>query len=212
MWPAGRGWALVGVEEDNRSEEVRGPMSDSIRTDVTSTNARKGFRRTSAVAVAAALLVLSACGGGGDSGGGTPKEHGESSTKAKTVTARSTNLGKVLAGGQDKTLYLFEKDKSPKSTCSGGCAQAWPPMVVKGKPVAGSGGVRKGLLGTSRRDDGKTQVTYKGRPLYYFQGDQKSSQTNGQGLDQFGAKWYALAADGKAVKKKPKDGGGGGGY
>ncbi|MCH6160370.1 COG4315 family predicted lipoprotein [Streptomyces marispadix] len=195
-------------------------MSDSSRTDVTSTgtdvrSTGLGFRWRSVVAVAAALLVLGACGGDGDgggSGGSTPSEHGESSTKAKTVTARSTDLGKVLAGGQEKTLYLFEKDKGPKSTCAGGCAQAWPPMIVKGKPVAGSGGVKKGLLGTSRRDDGKTQVTYKGRPLYYFQGDQKSSQTNGQGLDQFGAKWYALAPDGKAVKKKAKDGGGGGGY
>jgi predicted lipoprotein with Yx(FWY)xxD motif len=194
--------------------------TEATSTDATSTgtgdrSAGTGFRWASAVAVAAALLVLGACGGGGDgggSGGGTPSEHGESSTKAKTLTARSTDLGKVLAGGQDKTLYLFEKDKSPKSTCSGGCAQAWPPMVVKGKPVAGSGGVKKGLLGTSKRKDGKTQVTYKGRPLYYFQGDQKSSQTNGQGLDQFGAKWYALAPDGKAVKKKGKGGGGGGGY
>jgi predicted lipoprotein with Yx(FWY)xxD motif len=177
---------------------------------------RYGVRNAASVATAAALLLLgSACGDGDNGGAGaskSPSEHASSSAKAKTVTARSSDLGKILAGGQDKTLYLFEKDKSPKSTCSGGCAQAWPPMIVKGKPVAGTGGVEKGLLGTSERSDGKTQVTYKGRPLYYYQADQKAGQTNGQGLDQFGAKWYALATDGKAVKKKSKDGGGGGGY
>jgi predicted lipoprotein with Yx(FWY)xxD motif len=177
---------------------------------------RNGVRNAAAAATAVVLLLLSSACGGGDGGGGgaskSPSEHAESSAKAKTVTARSGDLGKILADGQGKTLYLFEKDKSAESTCSGGCAEAWPPMVVKGKPVAGSGGVQKGLLGTSKRSDGKTQVTYKGHPVYYYQADQKAGQTNGQGLDQFGAKWYALAGDGTAVKKKPKDGGGGGGY
>ncbi|NLU71352.1 hypothetical protein HCC61_01335 [Streptomyces sp. HNM0575] len=171
-----------------------------------------GAGRAALAAVAVALLVLTAgCGGGGDEGGGGGGGT-SASAKAKTVTARSTDLGKILAGGQDKTLYRFEKDEGPKSTCSGGCSQAWPPMVVKGKAVAGSGGVEEGLLGTSKRSDGKTQVTYNGRPLYYYQGDQKASQTNGQGLDQFGAKWYVLDPAGKEIKKKAKDGGGGGGY
>lgn len=179
---------------------------------------RNGVRKAAAVATAASLLLLgSACGDGGDGGGGdgaseSPREHPESSTKARTVSARSHGeFGKILTGGQDKTLYLFEKDKSPKSTCSGACAQAWPPMIVKGRPTAGEGGVRKDLLGTSKRSDGKMQVTYKGRPLYYYEADQKAGQTKGQGLDQFGAKWYVVAPDGKAVKKS-KDGGGGGGY
>ncbi|WP_314175346.1 COG4315 family predicted lipoprotein [Streptomyces winkii] len=175
---------------------------------------RNGVRKAASAAVAAVLLVLvSACGGGDGGGGGaskSPREHPESSAKAKTVAARSSDLGKVLTGGQHKTLYLFEKDKTAKSTCSGGCAQAWPPMIVKGRPVAGGGGVEENLLGTSKRSDGKTQVTYRGRPLYFFQADQKAGQTNGQGLDQFGAKWFALAPDGKAVRKKPQDGAGGG--
>lgn len=176
---------------------------------------RNGVRKAASAATAGVLLVLcSACGDGGDGGSEaseSPSGHGESSTKARTVTARSTDLGKILAGGEGKTLYLFEKDRSSESTCSGGCAEAWPPMLVKGKPVGGSG-VEKGLLGTSKRSDGKTQVTYKGRPLYYYQSDQKVGETSGQGLDQFGAKWYALAPDGKAVKKDAKDGDGGGGY
>ncbi|QPP08774.1 hypothetical protein G4Z16_22870 [Streptomyces bathyalis] len=177
---------------------------------------RNGVRGATVAAAASLLILGSGCGNGGDGGSGaseSPSEHAESSANAKTVNARSDGgLGTYLTGGQNKTLYLFEKDKSPESTCSGACAQAWPPMIVKGRPVAGEGGVEKDLLGTSERRDGKTQVTYKDRPLYYYQGDQKAGQTNGQGLDQFGAKWYVLGTDGKAVKKKAKDGGGGGGY
>lgn len=177
---------------------------------------RNGARRPAAVAAAASLLLLGgACGNGGAGGGGSPSsgvpsEHGESSAKARTVAARSgAGLGKILSGGQDKTLYVFEKDKSPESTCSGACALAWPPMIVKAPPVAGEGGVRKSLLGTSKRADGKTQVTYKGRPLYFHQADQRAGQANGQGLEQFGARWFVLGTDGEAVTKKAKDGGGG---
>ena len=168
---------------------------------------RNGVRKAAAVATAASLLLLgSACGDGGDGGGGdgaseSPREHPESSTKARTVSARSHGeFGKILTGGQDKTLYLFEKDKSPKSTCSGACAQAWPPMIVKGRPTAGEGGVRKDLLGTSKRSDGKMQVTYGGWPLYHFVRDKAPGDTNGQDVEGFGAEWYLVSPSGEEVE------------
>ncbi|MGH3311185.1 MAG: COG4315 family predicted lipoprotein [Streptomyces sp.] len=170
--------------------------------------------RTVAVILSAAVFAVfgSACGDGGGEKSEPSKSPGDSA-RAKTVSVRSGELGKFLAGGEEgKTLYLFVKDKTSKSTCSGSCAEAWPPMTVKDKPVAGSG-VQKGLLGTTTGGDGGKQVTYQGHPLYYYQPDQKAGETKGQDLDQFGAKWYVVGTDGKAIKDKPKgDGGGGGGY
>ena len=55
------------------------------------------------------------------------------------------------------------------------------------------------MLGTTSRSDGKPEVTYNGHPLYTYAGDQKPGDTNGEGLNQFGAKWYALSPAGKKI-------------
>ncbi|MER6098091.1 hypothetical protein ABT154_19970 [Streptomyces sp. NPDC001728] len=115
-------------------------------------------------------------------------------------TATVGNLGTVLVDGKGRTLYLFEADKSTSSTCNGGCATAWPPLLTTGQPSAG-GSAQSTLLGTTKRDDGKTQVTYHGHPVYGYAGDTKPGDANGQGLNQFGAKWYVLGADGNKVDK-----------
>ena len=105
-------------------------------------------------------------------------------------------LGRIVVDGQSHTLYLFEKDKRGKSACSGACATNWPPLLTKGKPVAGAG-AKASLLGTTKRADGTTQVTYNKHPLYTFVGDKgKRGATTGEGLDAFGAKWYVVAAKG----------------
>jgi predicted lipoprotein with Yx(FWY)xxD motif len=118
-----------------------------------------------------------------------------------TVKARTTKLGKIVVDGSGRTLYLFEKDKGSKSSCSGACATNWPPLLTKGKPKAGSG-VKASKLGTTRRADGTTQVTYYGHPLYRFKLDKKAGDTHGQGLTAFGAPWYVVAAaTGKAITK-----------
>jgi predicted lipoprotein with Yx(FWY)xxD motif len=75
-----------------------------------------------------------------------------------------------------------------RSSCYRECASYWPPLLTKGKPHAGPG-VRASLLGTTKRKDGKLEVTYNHHPLYYFVGDRKPGQTTGQGLNQFGAPW-----------------------
>lgn len=123
-------------------------------------------------------------------------------TSSATVTAKSGPLGKILVNSKGHTLYLFQADKTSKSTCNGSCAKQWPPLTVKGKPTAANG-VKSGLLSTTTRGDGSKQVTYKGHPLYTFTGDTKAGQTNGQGLNAFGAKWYVLGTDGKQITKTP---------
>jgi predicted lipoprotein with Yx(FWY)xxD motif len=116
-----------------------------------------------------------------------------------TVKTRHGKLGTFLVDGKGRTLYLFEKDKSAKSTCSGACATAWPPLTTTGKPKA-SGSAKASLLGTSKRSDGTTQVTYKGHPLYFFIQDKKAGDTKGQRVDGFGAEWYVLGASGKKLE------------
>jgi predicted lipoprotein with Yx(FWY)xxD motif len=123
-------------------------------------------------------------------------------TKPSTVKLRKNSLGKILVDGKSRTLYLFEKDKHGKSACSGSCAQNWPPLLTKGKPKAMSG-VKSSLLGTTKRSDGTTQVTYNKHPLYTFVLDNnKPGSTKGEGVDAFGAEWYVVGANGKKIEKK----------
>ena len=116
--------------------------------------------------------------------------------KPATVKTGTSSLGRILVDGQSHTLYLFQKDKGGKSSCSGACAQNWPPLLTKVAPNAGAS-AKGSLLGTTRRADGTTQVTYNKHPLYTFVGDKgKRGATTGEGLDAFGAKWYVVAANG----------------
>ena len=156
-----------------------------------------------AVAVVAALmLVAAACGGGGNSYGGggygaAPATTAGGATMGAAVDIRGTNLGQTLVDGQGRTLYLFEADTAGRSNCHGACASAWPPYLSSGAPEAGTG-VTGGLLGTIPGDGG-TQVTYHGHPLYHYVGDSQPGDTAGQGLDQFGAKWYVVAPGGDRI-------------
>jgi predicted lipoprotein with Yx(FWY)xxD motif len=124
-----------------------------------------------------------------------------SPTKPATVKTRTAgDLGKIIVDGKSRTLYLFEKDKNGKSKCSGACATNWPPLLTKGKPKA-SGGVKASKLGTTKRSDGTTQVTYGGHPLYTFVADKnKPGSTKGEGLDAFGAEWYVVGTNGKKIE------------
>jgi predicted lipoprotein with Yx(FWY)xxD motif len=135
-----------------------------------------------------------------------------SSSSASAVTkvgVASSPLGRILVDGHGRTLYLFARDKNGKSACSGSCATYWPPLIASGKPHA-IAGAKASLLGTTRRADGRRQVTYRHHPLYKYVGDSKG-QTNGQGLNLSGGKWWVLSPAGnKIVKAGP--GAGSGGY
>jgi predicted lipoprotein with Yx(FWY)xxD motif len=133
-----------------------------------------------------ALVAAATAGGMVDAKGGAK------------VGLRKTPLGKALVGPNGRALYLFEADKKAHSTCYGACAAAWPPLLTARTPLAGKG-VRRGLLGTTKRKNGKLQVTYKGHPLYYFAGDRKAGQTKGQGS---GGVWFVVSPAGKKIAQK----------
>jgi predicted lipoprotein with Yx(FWY)xxD motif len=117
-----------------------------------------------------------------------------------TVSTAKTGLGRILVNSSGRTLYLFEKDRNGKSACSGQCAGFWPPLITKGKP-RGAEGVRASLLGTTKRADGRLQVTYNHHPVYRFTQDLKRGQTRGEGMNAFGAEWYAVSPTGAKVEK-----------
>ena len=115
------------------------------------------------------------------------------------IDVGSTRLGKVLVDGKGRTLYLFAADAGTKSTCnSSACVQYWPPLLTKGAPQAGAG-VNANLLGTTKRQDGTTEVTYAGHPLYYFISDNKAGDVTGQGINGFGGPWYVVSPSGMRI-------------
>jgi predicted lipoprotein with Yx(FWY)xxD motif len=158
-----------------------------------------------AVAGAAAIaLAVAGCGGASDGGqdagyGARSSTSSADTSRAASVGLADSKLGRILVDGAGRTLYLFEADKGTASTCDDACASAWPPLVTAGQPIAGPG-VSAAKLGTTKRDDGKSEVTYNGHPLYTFSGDSAPGQTAGQGSDGFGAEWYVLSARGEAIE------------
>lgn len=117
------------------------------------------------------------------------------------VKIAKTRLGRILVDSRGITLYDFVPDKGGKSVCYGACAALWPPLITHGKPIAGHG-VRRSLLGTTKRKDGKLEVTYGGHPLYYFVSDRSPGQTTGQGVNQFGGPWWVLSPRGKEIHRR----------
>ncbi|MEA2217923.1 MAG: hypothetical protein QOJ35_549 [Solirubrobacteraceae bacterium] len=115
-----------------------------------------------------------------------------------TVHTRHAKLGTYVVDAKGMTLYLFEKDKTKKSSCYGACAKVWAPLTVMGKPTTGSG-LKASLLSTTTRTGGAKQVTYGGHPLYHYDDDHKAGQMKGQGSTEFGAKWYVVAPSGKKI-------------
>jgi predicted lipoprotein with Yx(FWY)xxD motif len=118
-----------------------------------------------------------------------------------TVATASSDLGTYLVGQDGRTLYYFTRDVTPgRSTCVGGCATLWPPLVVSDPSQLAAGDGVSGTLATFTRDDGTLQVTYRGRPLYYFQNDTAAGQTNGQGLNDI---WFVALEDGSLPANPP---------
>jgi predicted lipoprotein with Yx(FWY)xxD motif len=142
-----------------------------------------------AASVALPVAALSACGG----------ENDHAAASATTVAeASSGGLGEILVDSRARTIYPFEKDAGPTSSCAGNCAIDWPPVTTTGRPTAG-GGLSATDIGTTKRSDGTTQVTYNGHPLYRFQGDRGPGEANGQGLNAFGAAWYVVSPAGNEI-------------
>ncbi|HWG00789.1 MAG TPA: hypothetical protein VG164_02930 [Trebonia sp.] len=162
------------------------------------------------VPVAAALLAA-ACSSASTTGSAAstaPASGGAAGTASGSAAGASTagtviktangSTGAFLTDGSGRTLYLWAKDGKNMSACSGACAGAWPPVTATGTVTAG-GGAHASDLGTITRSDGTKQVTYDGHALYYFAGDTGAGQTNGQGSDNFGAKWWLVAPAGAQI-------------
>lgn len=113
---------------------------------------------------------------------------------AITLATATSDLGTFLTGADGLTLYYFTKDTTPGvSVCEGDCAVAWPPLTVPvgNWPAAGEGVT--GVVGVAPRSDGTWQVTYDGRPLYYWKDDKAAGDTTGQGV---GDVWYVADVNG----------------
>ncbi len=147
-------------------------------------------------------LVLGACstGGGATTPPTTaptvaPTAEPTAAAGGVTINLASNDLGMILVDGDGKTLYEFTPDTAGTSTCTGDCAGTWPPLTSDAAPTVGTG-LTAADFGTTTRDDGSTQVTFDGHPLYHFAGDTAAGDTKGQGL---GGKWYVVGADGSMI-------------
>jgi predicted lipoprotein with Yx(FWY)xxD motif len=113
---------------------------------------------------------------------------------ALTLEAATTDVGTFITGADGRTAYFFAADTAPGvSNCAGDCLAAWPPVTVdEDGTVAAAEGVA-GVIGVIAASDGSPQVTYDGRPLYYFAGDQAAGDTNGQAVSDV---WWVATVDG----------------
>lgn len=110
------------------------------------------------------------------------------------LVLRPSPYGRVLSDAHHRVVYMFAPDHGAKSACYNACAAAWPPLLTRGTPHVG-GGLNSSLVGTLKRNDGSLQVTYAGRPLYYFSGD-KGTEIRCQHVNLNGGYWYVVRASG----------------
>ena len=166
--------ACGGDDEATESAEQTAPAAETAQTDDAGKDGKDGSGQ-----------------GGGDNGGGAAASTGT------TISTGDSQFGEVLFDGDQGAIYYFDKEKTSESECYGDCAVAWPPVLTDGDPKA-DGGAQKQLLGTTERRDGSTQVTYDGRPLYYYV-DDPPGVVLCHNVAEFGALWLAVQPQGSPV-------------
>jgi predicted lipoprotein with Yx(FWY)xxD motif len=196
----------------------RGAQGSTRPNSQTEVIPMKTIRLRAAVTLTLLLIgavALAACGSSDssststDTSASTSAAAGQAGGDNGTVDlADNSALGaQILVDDKGQTLYLFEKDDTAdESYCYDACAKAWPPLTTTGTVTVGSG-LDASQLTTFKRDDGTTQAAYAGHPLYYYAGDSAPGDANGNGLDQFGAEWYAMDANGDTVEGGGSSGG-----
>jgi predicted lipoprotein with Yx(FWY)xxD motif len=153
-----------------------------------------------ALVLAILALVAAATAFGSSSEARAGLQAADNAQTSATITVRSTKYGRILSDGRGRALYAFTRDRQGgRSQCYGACAKAWPVYFASGRLLAGKG-VRQTLIGTTRRRDGRQQVTYNGRPLYYYIGDKNPGQVLCQNVDEFGGTWLVLRQNGQLVR------------
>jgi predicted lipoprotein with Yx(FWY)xxD motif len=130
---------------------------------------------------------------------GAPTATGPTVAPSTGVDTAMLAPGTALVDGAGRTLYLFEADTGTTSTCTGACAQVWPPVLVSGPSTGTAGAAQGALVNTSARADGTLQLTYNGHPLYYFAGDKAPGDVKGQGIHNFGGGWYVVTPNGDKI-------------
>ena len=126
-----------------------------------------------------------------------PKEPTRKRPAGTEVVLAGSEFGDMLYDADQQAIYVFERDRPGETTCFDECADAWPPVYTRGEPVAGRG-VDAKLLGTLERDDGRQQVTYAGRPLYYY-AHEAPGEVRCHNIDLNGGLWWVVGADGKPL-------------
>jgi predicted lipoprotein with Yx(FWY)xxD motif len=117
-----------------------------------------------------------------------------------TLQVHASRFGPILFDGRQFVLYAFTKDGRGRSRCTGACAAAWPPYIVRSASAVAGKGTKRSLYGTVRRADGRLQVTYARRPLYYYVGDREPLQILCQDVVEFGGRWLVVRGDGGLVR------------
>ena len=177
--------------------------------------------KTFSMLLAAAMLALAGCGDAPDeraasspapkddtpakedgaaakSDEGAPKKDaaaGRRAARGTTITVGDSQFGSMLFDARKQAIYIFQRDPEGRSVCYGDCAEAWPPVLTKGRPRAGEG-TKASLLGSVRRRDGKLQVTYAGKPLYFY-AHEGPGQVLCHNVDLNGGLWWVVGPDGR---------------
>ena len=158
-------------------------------------------RPTTRFLVLGMLALVAVAGAASSSAAARAGQQAAGDTRASsTLTVRSTRYGRILFDGRGRALYAFTRDRrGGSSQCNGACTKKWPVYFAKGRPRAGTG-ARQTLVGTTRRRDGQRQITYNGRPLYYYVGDKSPGQILCQNVNEFGGTWLVVHANGQLVR------------
>jgi predicted lipoprotein with Yx(FWY)xxD motif len=125
-----------------------------------------------------------------------PKDKGAARERNGTrIKVGPSDFGQMLFDSRNQAIYIFEDDSEDESVCYGECAKAWPPVYTDGRPVAGKG-VDADLLGTLERRNGRRQVTYAGRPLYYY-AHEAQGEVRCHNVNLNGGFWWVVGPDGE---------------
>jgi predicted lipoprotein with Yx(FWY)xxD motif len=116
--------------------------------------------------------------------------------KRAQIVVKDSEFGRVLFDVNGQVVYVFEIDGRNRSACeSAECVEAWPPVLTREPPSAGAG-ADKSLLGTIRRGDGRLQVTYNGRPLYFYE-HESPGEIKCHNVDLHGGLWWVVTPRGE---------------
>lgn len=172
--------------------------------------------KTVSMVIVVAALALGACGSDGEppdpgvqqttrttspaeatGATTTPEPASTVQTDATTIAVGDSEFGRMLFDANDQAIYIFENDRDGETVCYDDCAEAWPPVYTKDDPVAGTG-VDDSLLGTIKRRDGRLQVTYADKPLYFY-AHEGPGEVRCHNVNLNGGLWWVIGPDGKRL-------------